>query len=111
MSSLKNLLIDSKLFKEKNIIEISRNADMGRAEAATMYLVFWHDWIDNIDEILRLKPDGCALVIYSPYNQARISEENMTKLDGKRHTAVTNFRGRLLNDIITSMITTSYEKK
>lgn len=108
--SLKNLLMDSKLFHEKNIIAITRSEDIGRAESATMYLVFWHDWIENIDEILRLKPDGCALIIYSPYNQARISEENMTKLDGKRHTAVTNFRGRLLNDIVTSMITTSYEK-
>jgi hypothetical protein len=34
----------------------------------------------------------------------------MRNLDGKRHTAVTNFRGRLLNDIVTAMITTSYEK-
>ena len=110
VTSLKNLLLDSKLFKEKNIIAVSRDADIGRAEVATMYLVFWHDWVENIDEILGLKPDGCALIVYSPYNQARISEENMTKLDGKRHTAVINFRGRLLNDIVTSMITTSYEK-
>jgi hypothetical protein len=35
----------------------------------------------------------------------------MKKIDGHRHTAVTNFRGRLLNDILTAMMTTAYEKR
>lgn len=61
-------------------------------------------------DILFMKPDECALVVYAPYDQGRIPDEQMKKLDGKRHTAVTNFRGRLLNDIVASMITTSYEK-
>ena len=35
----------------------------------------------------------------------------MSLLDKKRNVVVNNFRGRLLNDIVVSMITTSYEKK
>jgi len=108
--SLKSLLMDSKLFKEKNMIGITKKEDIGRAECATMYLVFWHDWQDEITEILNKKPDECALIVYAPYDKGRITDDQMKNLDGKRHTAVTNFRGRLLNDIVTAMITTSYEK-
>jgi hypothetical protein len=107
LPSLKNLLLDSKLIHGKNILEVTSPGDVGRAKDATVYIVFWHDWEDDIDAILNQKPDSCALIVYSPYDLAKIPPAQMAKLDGKRHTAVTNFRGRLLNDIITSMITTT----
>lgn len=109
-ASLKSLLMDSELFKEKNICEISGVHDIGKAETASVYLVYWQDWANDIDEILRMKPDKCALVVYAPYNMDKIPVDQMKNLDGKRHTSVTNFRGRLLNDVVTSMITTPYEK-
>jgi len=107
LASLKGLLMDSRLFREKNICEITRKEDIGRAEQASVYLVFWRDWADDITEILNKKPDKCALVVYAPRDQGPIPEERMKDLDGERNTSVTNFRGRLLNDIITAMITTS----
>lgn len=110
VKSLTDLLCDSGLFREKNILVITQNGDLGKAEKASVYLVYWHDWAENIDEILTKKPDECALVIYAPYDKGKIPDEQMKKLDGKRHSAVTNFRGRLLNDIVTSMITTSYDR-
>jgi hypothetical protein len=110
LSSLKNLLMDSKLFRARNICEITKIEDIGRAEGATMFLVFWHDWTLEIADILEMKPDDCALIVYAPYDRGRIPDDQMKNLDGKRHTAVTNFRGRLLNDIVASMITTGYEK-
>ncbi len=111
LCSLRNLLVDSDLFRKRNICDITKKDDIGRAECATVYLVFWHDWADDIEEILNKKPDECALIVYAPYDQGRIPDDQMKKLDGKRHTAVTNFRGRLLNDIVTAMITTGYGKK
>jgi hypothetical protein len=111
VSSLKSLLVDSKLIRARNIIEITTAKDIDKAEAASIYLVFWHDWIDDLDAILAKKPDQCALVVYAPYDGEPIPADKMKKLDGKRHTAVTNFRGRLLNDMVTSMITTAYERK
>jgi len=110
LTSLKALLLDSGLVKSKNIIEIARPEDLGRGDAASLYLVYWHDWAAEIDAILNKKPDKCALIVYSPYDKEKIPTDQMKKLDGKRHTAVTNFRGRLLNDLVASMITTSYEK-
>ncbi|HEY4484641.1 MAG TPA: hypothetical protein VI978_02880 [Candidatus Paceibacterota bacterium] len=110
VSSLKSLLCDSGLFRQKNIFEITNSGDIGKAEEASVYLVYWHDWADDINQILDKKPDKCALVVYAPYDKGRIPDEQMKNLDGKRHSAVTNFRGRLLNDIVTAMITTSYGK-
>jgi hypothetical protein len=109
-ASLRSLLIQSKLFRDKNIFSIAKKDDIGIAERASVYLMFWPDWKDNLDDILTMKPDSCALIVYAPRDHGPIPEPNMVKLDGKRHTAVTNFRGRLLNDIVTSMITTSYEQ-
>lgn len=110
VSSIKSLLLDSKLFNQKNIFEITNKGDIGKAEEASVYLVYWSDWADDITEILNKKPDKCAMVVYAPYDKGKIPDEQMKNLDGKRHTAVTNFRGRLLNDIVSFMITTSYEK-
>jgi len=98
------------LFNPGNIIEISRPEDIRVAEAATLHLVFWHDFQESIDDILRVKRDADALVVYSPQGQGFISQEQMNKLDGHRHTTVANLRGRLLNDIVSTMITTAYEK-
>lgn len=111
IASLHNLLTDSRLFRKKNIIEISNNNDIGRAEEASVYLVHWHDWSVHITDILNQKQDACALIVYAPYDMGRIPDDQMKSLDGKRHTAVTNFRGRLLNDIVTAMITTGYESQ
>src|SRR5260370_42222319 len=49
---LMNLLVDTELFDKRNIIDISSGSDFGRAERATLFLIFWDDWQDKIDEIL-----------------------------------------------------------
>lgn len=110
VNSLKALLIDSGLFRQSNIFEITSKDDLGKAEKASVYLLFWHDWSENVAEVLSIKPNDCPLVVYAPYEKGRIPDAQMSALDGKRNTAVTNFRGRLLNDIVTGMITTSYKK-
>lgn len=108
LNFLTNLLVDTKLFNKKNLIDVSSSGDFGRAERATVFLVFWDDWQDKIDEILRAKKDNTALVVYAP--PGAIPRDKLVELDNKRNVTVTNFRGRLLNDIVVSMITTSYQK-
>ena len=110
LTSLKSLLLGSGLFRAKNMCEVSKLEDIGQAESATVLLVFWHDWEKSLQEILLKKRDRCPLIVYAPVSKGRIPDDQMKALDGVRNTSVTNFRGRLLNDIISSMITTSYEK-
>lgn len=108
MRSLKDLLLDSKLFKSKNIKEITSVSDLGRAEEITVFLVFWDDWKDDIDQILNKKTDGTALIVYAPMDLGDIPPDQMCQIGEQRNVTVTRFRGRLLNDIVVSMITTSY---
>ena len=108
--SLKDLLVDSKLFKAKNIIQVSTKNDFGRAEQSTLYLVFWPDWQNELIDILQSKKDGDVLIVYAPQEMGFIPKDQMSDLSSRRNVMITNFRGRLLNDIVVSMITTSYEQ-
>jgi len=108
--SLKDLLVDSKLFKAKNIIQVSSKSDFGRAEQSTLYLIYWPDWQNDLDDIMKSKKDAHALIVYAPQESGFIPKEQMSVLSSHRYVAITNFRGRLLNDIVVSMITTSYEQ-
>ena len=105
LTSMKHLLEDSKLFRQ-NIIEVSSKDDLGRAEEASVYLIHWRDWGAQINDILDSKSDNCPMVVYAPHAKGRIPDDKMDILDSKRNVSVINFRGRLLNDIVTSLITT-----
>ena len=110
LSSLRSLLIDSGLFSQDNILDISTKNDFGRAEEATLFLVFWHDWATEIDSILSYKKDKIALIVYAPQDLGFVPNGVVKKLNERRNVVLNNFRGRLLNDIVASIITTSYEK-
>ena len=109
LGSLRALLLDTKLFNEKNIIDISSGNDLGRAERATLFLVFWHDWEDQIERILRAKKDNTALIVYAPQDRGRIPQDKIDGLNTERNVTLSNLRGRLLNDIVVSLMTSSYQ--
>jgi hypothetical protein len=108
--SLKGLLQDSKLFKNSNLICVRTEGDLGKAEPASVYLVHWPDWSHNIDQILNSKNDKTALVVYAPPGNP-VPIDVMARINGFRNATLVNLRGRLMNDVVLSLITTSYEKK
>ncbi len=108
--SLEALLIDSKIFEKNNIIQINKN-DISKAAKETVFLVHWKDYQDKISEIINIKKDSTALIVYAPPNEGRIDQADMDKINYHRNAVVVNFRGRLLNDILTSLITTSYDRR
>lgn len=107
-TSLESMLIDSKIFYKT--IKINKN-EIKKAEKETIFLVHWSEFKDEINEILTIKKDSTPLIIYAPTKEGSIDNENMDKINTHRNSVVVNFRGRLLNDIFTSLITTSYEKR
>jgi hypothetical protein len=109
-SKLVHLLIDSGIFREANIVGVRSRGEFGRAEATSVFLVYWPDCKDDIHEILRMKRDHTALVVYAPHDGGPIPTDFLVALNGKRNVVVNNFRGRLLNDLISCLITTSYDK-
>ena len=108
--SLKSLLEDSKLFETANVICIRDEGDLRLAEPASVFLVHWPDWPKSVDEIIGLKRDATALIVYAPPGNA-IPQAELAKINSHRNTSIVNLRGRLMNDLVLSMITTSYEKK
>lgn len=106
-NQLKNCLIDSKIFKEKNIIHIAIN-NIDKSKNYTVFLVEWESFKDKINDVfLARKNDQVPVVIYA--NPGSIPNEIMSDIANRPNTVVVNFKGRLLNDILTSLVTTTYE--
>lgn len=108
-NELKDVLIDSGMFQEKNIIKIEKSA-LKKAKNISFYLIHYSNCKNDIDEIISLKNDSDAMVVYSPQDEGFIDKEVLSRLNAQRNTVIVNFRGRLLNDIMVSMITTSFSK-
>lgn len=113
LSFLKNMLTDSGYFHERDLIEVSDPRMDHRARDAHLFLVSWQDCQDKdrLSEILKVRWQArdAALIIYAP--PGRIPQEEMATLANQPHTIVVNFPGRLLNDVILSLITTSLTRQ
>lgn len=110
-NSLKVMISDSGIFKGNNIFLVDSVYDISRGEGSNILLMHWKDFEHSLDDILSVKKDHMALIVYAPTEEERISEETMAKIARHRNSIVVNFRGRLLNDILVSLITVSYECK
>lgn len=107
--SLRASLVDSNIFKNKNIIHISSD-NIDKAKDETVFLVDWETFGDKIEQIFSARRNHqTAIVIYA--KPASIPQDKMSDIANRANTVVVNFRGRLLNDILTSLITTSYDRK
>ena len=107
---LRQLLLESGLFWSRNIIPAHSPNAIDSASKANVFLVFWPDWAESIDVMMSRRKPSAPVVVYAPDGPKSIPAPILKELDNHRHTSVTNFRGRLLNDLVTSMITSSYEK-
>lgn len=114
-NQLKKDLVDSGIFRENNISQISSQS-LAEVKDRDLLLVHYQSFNENqIKTILANKRSKAGMVFYypefSPKNGKRIPDEMLSQISNKENTTVVNFRGRLLNDIITTLITTSYEKR
>jgi len=114
-NSLRTDLVDSGIFREKNISQISKNH---LSKVTDHNLILVHYQSSNVQEIktmLSNKKSKAGMIFYypeySPQEGKEIPCEMAKDISSKENATIVNFRGRLLNDIITTMITTSYEKR
>jgi len=108
--SLKTMLTDSKLFKEKNI-HIIGNEEISKGLDYSMMIVYYPDFKETIKEIIIQKKDEDSLIVYAPRSEGDIESEVLNAINKERNSIIVNMRGRLLNDVLTAMITTNYGKK
>lgn len=114
-NQLKKDLVDSGIFRESNISQISSQS-LAEVKDRDLLLVHYQSFTeDQIKTILGNKKSRAGMVFYYPIfsnkKDEQIPPEMFKQISSKENTTLVNFRGRLLNDIITTLITTSYEKR
>jgi hypothetical protein len=112
-TSLRADLIESGVFREKNIQQISKST-LSNAKDANLMLVHYGSFTETeIKTIVSNKKSSAGMVVYfpdfSPTN--RIPEDVSKLINNEPHSVLVNFRGRLINDILVTLLSTSYEKK
>lgn len=108
-TSLNDMLVDSKIFKRKNIIKIHKN-DLKKSVTASIFLVHWKEFEHELSNIIDIKRDNIAMIVYAPQDEGKIPEPDLQRINQQRNSLVVNFRGRLLNDILISLVTVNYEQ-
>jgi len=100
---------ETKLFKRKNFIQIKNKGNLAASLGKEIFVVSWADWGDNIEKILDRKTSETGVIIYAA--PEAIPGEMMGSLQEYNFVTVTNFKGRLINDLVTMAITIRYAKK
>lgn len=113
--SLKQDLVDSGIFRESNIKPVSKD-HLSQVKDHSLILVHYQSFDENeICQMLKDKQSSTGMIFYFPeFNPSegqKIPDHMVQEIGKKENTVIVNFRGRLLNDIIITLITTSYEKR
>jgi hypothetical protein len=108
-AKLSHALKSSKLFSEKNISHVPLNT-LESLSVANLYLVDWDTAGGSIEEIFQRRANS-QIPIVIVARPASIPHETMNSIANRPNTVVVNFLGRLLNDVLTSLMTTSYDAK
>lgn len=108
-SSLKDCITDTGIFKSNNVVHIPLD-NIEKAKKYTIILVDWETSSSQIDNIFLTRQNhNIAVIIFA--KSGSIPPEKMVEIANRSNTVVVNFKGRLLNDILNSIITTSFEGK
>lgn len=107
---VKHDLVDSGLIKGKNIKRIS-DKQIGKArEALLLIVVYGYLNDEDFRTVVSSKRQRCGLIVYCPPGGIRIENETMEYLNKSPFTALCNFRGRMVNDVLLMMLSTSFKK-
>lgn len=114
-SELEKDLVDSGIFRKSNVKPVSKS-HLSQVKNHSLILVHYQSFNENeIRQMLNDKQGSAGMIFYFPeFNPSegqKIPDYMVQEIGKKENTVVVNFRGRLLNDIITTLITTSYEKR
>ena len=103
-------LSDSDLIKKKNIMRVSTKQLAKAKEALLLIIVYEYLNKDEFEEVVKGKSARCGLIVYCPPGKGSIPPEEMALLSKTAFTALCNFRGRLVNDVLLMMLSTSFKK-
>lgn len=107
---IKEDLTDSGLIKSKNVIRVS-DKQLAKARNALLLIVAYGYLNEKeLEKVISDKDSRCGLIVYCPPERGRVSPEEMQTLSKTAFSALCNFRGRLVNDVLLMMLSTSFKK-
>jgi len=112
-SSLNDDLVTSGVFRAKNIEHVT-DKNLSKVKDSNLLLVHYGSFdASQIKTIISNKKSSAGMVVYfpdfSPTN--RIPDDVLKLINDEPHCVLVNFRGRLINDILITLLSTSYDKK
>lgn len=115
-NNLKNDLVDSGIFRKDNIEPQISSQSFSKISSSDLVLVHYQSFSEEeIKKILSYKKHKSGMIFYFPEfspREGKVIPDNIVKeINANSNTIIVNMRGRLLNDILTLLITTSYEKR
>lgn len=103
--SLVNLISNSKIFSTSRIRRICSREDAEDIQAGDVILYKYNGSPFTLREVLERKSPDASIVIYAkPMEIKDVSDWQL--MDEFRNVSVCNLKGRLLNDLLTLMMTT-----
>lgn len=108
--TLKKDLVDSGVFREKNIT-IANDNNLADIKDGDLILYDYWKLPECINDVLRNKQKGAGLIVYSSANKQSVPGDVVEMVNKEPFTVLVNMRGRLVNDILITLMSTSYDKK
>lgn len=111
-ASLRDDLVSSGVFRAKNIDHVT-NKSLAKVKDSNLLLIDYGSFSDqNMKTIIKNKKSSAGMIVYfpdfSPNN--RVPDDIMKLINDEPHSVLVNFRGRLINDILITLLSTSYDK-
>jgi hypothetical protein len=112
-ASLRDDLVSSGVFRAKNIDHVTNNS-LAKVSECNLLLVDYGSFTDKqMKTIIKNKRSSAGMIVYfpdfSPTN--RVPDDVMKLINDEPHSVLVNFRGRLINDILITLLSTSYDKR
>jgi len=110
--SLKIDLASTGILRRKNIVTIPRLnvKDLPKWSVVVIDCECF-DSDELLDDFIRRMDVSIGVVLYCRAGRKRLSDDLMNEINGSSRVILTNFRGRLVNDVIASLVSTPYEEK
>lgn len=102
-------LDSTRLYNPKKFTQIPKVDSLDSSDGKNIFIVSWEDWGDDIQKILDKKTPKTGIVIYA--KPGIIPPDTMNMLQTYNFVTVTNFRGRLMTDLLTMALTIRYARK
>ena len=106
---LKSDLVRSGIIKRRNILEKTDGQISDLAGARLLVLEYGYLGAAKVQKIVSNKCSDCGVLVYAKPRE--IDDEVLAELNRSQYVSVVNFRGRLVNEILLLLISTSFARK